>query len=231
VIDVYYWPTVNGRKVTIMLEETGLPYNIIPVNIRRGEASRAEYLRINPNGKIPAIVDRDADGRSLVVYESAVILQYLAEKSGKLMPQDLATRYEVLKWLVFQAANIGPMMGQLAHFHDYAREKIPYALNRYGRETERLYGVLEKRLARYPYLAGDEFSIADIASWTWIMPARQEQKWESWPNLRRWHDAVAARPGVQRGNAVRLDLQGIGAQRLSDEEWNTLYGWQQAPRS
>jgi GST-like protein len=230
VIDVYYWPTVNGRKVTIMLEEIEQPYNIIPINIRRGEAASPDYLRINPNGKIPAIVDRDTRGGNLVVYESAVILQYLAEKSGKLMPQDLASRYEVLKWLVFQAANIGPMMGQLAHFHDYAREKIPYALNRYGRETERLYGVLEKRLAKYPYLAGDEFSIADIASWTWIMPARQEQKWESWPNLRRWHDAVAARPGVQRGNAVRLDLQGIGAQRLSDEEWNTLYGWQQAPR-
>jgi GST-like protein len=230
-IDVYYWPTVNGRKVTIMLEETGLPYKILPVDPTRGATRAADFLRINPNGKIPAIVD-DAPlgGDRLAIFESAVILQYLAEKSGQLMPADLAGRYEVLKWLAFQAANIGPMMGQFAHFHDYARENIQYAINRYGSETERLYGVLERRLAEMPYLAGATFSIADIATWTWIMPARQEQRWTDWPNLKRWHDAVGARPGVIRGNAVRLDLQGIGAQRLDEEQWQSLYGWQQAPR-
>jgi GST-like protein len=230
-IDVYYWPTVNGRKITIALEEIGLPYRIIPVDPTRGEAGRLEFLRINPNGKIPAIVDDDAPGgRDVVIFESGAILQYLAEKSGKLMPTDTAGRYDVIKWLFFQAANVGPIMGQLAHFHDYAREKIQYALNRYGSETERLYRVLDHRLRDSRHVAGDQFTIADIAIWTWIMPARQEQRWEDWPSLKRWHDAVAARPGVIRGNAVRLDLQGIGAQRLDDAQWNLLYGWQQAPR-
>lgn len=230
-IDVYYWPTVNGRKVTIALEEVGLPYRVIPVNPTRGETGRPDFLKINPNGKIPVIVDHDAPGAGrIVIFESGAILQYLAEKSGKLMPTELAGRYEVIKWLVFQSANIGPMMGQFAHFHDYAREKIQYALNRYGRETERLYRVLDDRLRESQYVAGDDFSIADISIWTWIMPARQEQRWEDWPSLKRWHDAVAARPAVIRGNRVRLDLQGIGAQRLDDEQWNILYGWQQAPR-
>jgi GST-like protein len=121
-------------------------------------------------------------------------------------------------------------MGQFAHFHDYAAEKFPYAINRYGRETERLYGVLDLRLSEVPYLAGEDFSIADISTWTWIAPARQEQRWEDWTNLKRWHDAIAARPAVQRGNAVRLDLQGIGPQKLDDEQRNSLFGWQQASR-
>lgn len=228
-IDVYYWPTANGRKITIALEELALAYNIVPVNMRNGSTHRPEFMKINPNAKIPAIIDHDVAG-GLILFESVVILQYLAEKTGKLMPTDTKGRYEVLKWLVFQAANIGPMFGQLAHFHDYAREKFTYALNRYGRETERLYGVLERRLTESEYLGGPEFSIADIASWTWIMPARQEQRWEDWPMLKRWHDAVGKRPAVQRGNTVRLDLQQIGAQQLSDEEWNALYAWQQAPR-
>jgi GST-like protein len=230
-IDVYYWPTANGRKIAIMLEEVGLPYRIIPVDFTRGGTTTPEFLRINPNAKIPAIIDNEVKGGgSVTLFESAVILQYLAEKSGKLLPSDVAGRYTVLKWLVFQAASIGPMMGQLAHFHDYAREQIPYALNRYLRETERLYRVLEGRLGESRYLGGAEFSIADIATWTWIMPTRQEQRWEDWPNIKRWHDTVGARPGLQRGNRVRLDLQSIGAQRLTDEQWNALYGWQQAPR-
>ncbi len=228
-ITLYYWPTANGRKITIALEELGLAYRIVPVNMRRAETSEPAFLRINPNGKIPAIIDDDVDA-GLVLFESAVILQYLAEKSGRLLPAQLAPRYEVLKWLVWQAANIGPMLGQLAHFHDYAREKIPYALNRYTREAQRLYKVLEHRLGESEYLGGAQFTIADIATWPWIMPARQEQRWEDWPNIQRWHDAVAARPAVQRGNQVGHELQGIGAQQLSDEEWNALYGWQQAPR-
>jgi GST-like protein len=228
-IDLYYWPTSNGRKITIALEEMELPYNIIPVSMRNGETTRPEFLRINPNGKIPAMIDHDVAG-GLVLFESVVMLQYLAEKSGRLLPTAVGPRYDVLKWLVFQAASIGPMFGQLAHFHDYAREKFTYALNRYGREVERLYRVLDKRLGESEYIASSEFSIADIACWPWIQPARQEQRWEDYPNLKRWHDAIGARPAVQRGNTVRLDLQGIGAQTLSDDEWNSLFAWQQKPR-
>jgi GSH-dependent disulfide-bond oxidoreductase len=230
-IDVYYWPTINGRKITIALEEMRLPYNIIPVNPKSGETSSSDFLRVNPNGKIPAIVDHCAAPERIVVFESAAILQYLADKSGKLMPADLAGRYAVIQWLTFQAANVGPMMGQFAHFHDYAREKIQYALNRYGRETERLYRVIEKRLHESQYIAGDSFSIADVSLWPWIAPARQEQSWHDWPSIKSWHDRIAVRPGVMKGNAVRLDLQPIGVQDLTDKQWNSLYGWQQAPRN
>ena len=228
-IDLYYWPTSNGRKITIALEEMELAYNIIPVNMRNGDTGRPEFLRINPNGKIPAMVDRDVPG-GLVLFESVAMLQYLAEKSGRLMPKEIAARYNVIKWLVFQAASIGPMFGQLAHFHDYAREKFTYALNRYGSEVERLYRVLDTRLGESEYIASSEYSIADIACWPWIQPSRQQQRFEDWPNLMRWHATLAARPALQRGNTVRLDLQGIGAQTLSDAEWNALFGWQQKPR-
>ena len=228
-IDLYYWPTSNGRKITIALEEMGLAYNIIPVNMRNGDTTRPEFLRINPNGKIPAMIDHDVAG-GLVLFESVAMLQYLAEKSGRLMPREIGPRYDVVKWLVFQAASIGPMFGQLAHFHDYAKEKFTYALNRYGSEVERLYRVLDTRLGESEYIASSEFTIADIACWPWIQPARQEQRFEDWPNLARWHKQLAARPALQRGNSVRLDLQGIGAQTLSDAEWNALFGWQQKPR-
>jgi len=232
VIDVYYWPTINCRKVTIALEEMGLSYNIVPVDMKNGESQNPEFLRINPNGKIPAIIDDDAPGGGrLVIFESAAILQYLAEKSGKLMPADTIGRFNVIKWLIFQAASIGPMFGQFAHFHEYAREKVPYALNRYGHEAERLYRVLESRLQQSRYVAGDEFSIADVSIWPWVSPVRQQQRWENWPNLKRWHDLVGARPSVVRGNAVRLDLQPIGVQKLNDEQWNRLFAWQQVPRN
>lgn len=227
-IHVYYWPTVNGRKITIALEEMGLSYRIRLVNMRKGETTSRVYLAVNPNGKIPALVDDDVDG--LVIFESAAILQYLAEKSGKLLPTDTKGRYDVLKWLVFQAATVGPMLGQLAHFHDYARERIPYALNRYLRECDRIYAVLELRLGEAEYLGGPAFSIADISTWTWIQPGRQEQRWEDWPNLWRWHQAIASRPGVQRGNAVMLELQTVGVQKLTDAEFNAIYRWQLAPR-
>ncbi len=226
-IDVYYWPTVNGRKITIMLEEIGVPYSIIPVDFTRGATRTAEYLRINPNGKIPAITDRaPTEGPPVTIFESAAILLYLAEKSGRLIPADMQGRFAVIQWLVFQAASVGPMMGQMAHFHDYAPEKIPYAINRYAAETARLYRVMDDRLADSPFLAGD-FSIADIACWPWIMPERQEQNLADWPHLRRWHEAVGARPGVQRGNTVRRDLQKAGVQNLTDEQRQALYGWQQ----
>lgn len=228
-IDLYYWPTSNGRKMTIALEEMELPYNVIPVNMKNGDTRRPEFLRINPNGKIPALIDHDVPG-GLVLWESVAMLQYLAEKSGRLMPRDLEGRYRVIQWLVFQAASIGPMFGQLAHFHDYAREKFTYALNRYGAEVDRLYGVLDTRLGESEYIAGPDYSVADIACWPWIQPARQEQSFDKWPNLKRWHATLAARPALQRGNSVRLDLQGVGAQKLTDAEWNALFAWQQQPR-
>jgi len=224
-IDLYYWPTSNGRKITIMLHEVQLPYTIIPVNFKIGEQYAPEFLRINPNNKIPAIVDHEpiGGGASLAIFESAAILIYLAEKSGRLMPQDARGRYDVIKWTVFQAASIGPMFGQMAYFHDYADPKMPAALDRYENEVRRLYKVLERRLGEAAYLAGD-YSIADVAVWPWIQPARQEQRFEDYPNLKRWYDAIAARPAVKTGNAVRLDLQKVGVQTLDEAERKSLYG-------
>ena len=224
-IDLYYWPTSNGRKITIMLHEVALPYTIIPVNFKIGEQYAPEFLRINPNSKIPAIVDRDpaGGGEPIAVFESVAILIYLAEKSGRLMPQDARGRYEVIKWAVFQAASIGPMFGQMAYFHDYAEPSMPAALDRYENEVRRLYTVLESRLGEADYLAGD-YSIADVAVWPWIQPARQEQRFEDYPNLTRWYDAIAARRAVRTGNAVRLDLQKVGAQTLDEAERRSLYG-------
>ena len=224
-IDLYYWSTSNGRKITIMLHEVELPYRIIPVNFKIGEQYALDYLAINPNSKIPAIVDHDpiGGGAPLTIFESVAILMYLAEKSGRLMPQDARGRYEVTKWAIFQAASIGPMFGQMAYFHDYAEPKMPAALDRYENEVRRLYGVLERRLGESEYLAGD-YSIADIAVWPWIQPARQEQRFEDYPNLKRWYDAIAARPAVKIGNAVRLDLQKVGVQTLDEAERRSLYG-------
>jgi len=224
-IDLYYWPTSNGRKITIMLHEVELPYTIIPVNFKIGEQYAPEFMAINPNSKIPAIVDHEpiGGGAPVTVFESAAILIYLAEKSGRLMPQDARGRYEVIKWTVFQAASIGPMFGQMAYFHDYAVPKMPAALDRYENEVRRLYTVLERRLGEAAYLAGN-YSIADIAVWPWIQPARQEQRFEDYPSLRRWYDAIAARPAVKTGNAVRLDLQKVGVQTLDEAERKSLYG-------
>ena len=224
-IDLYYWPTSNGRKITIMLHEVELPYTIVPVNFKIGEQYAADYLAINPNNKIPAIVDHDpiGGGAPVTIFESVAILIYLAEKSGRLMPSDARGRYEVIKWAVFQAASIGPMFGQMAYFHDYAEPQMPAALDRYENEVRRLYKVLERRLGEAAYLAGD-YSVADIAVWPWIQPARQEQRFEDYPNLTRWYDAIAARPAVKTGNAVRLDLQKVGVQTLDEAERRSLYG-------
>ena len=224
-IDLYYWPTSNGRKITIMLHEVALPYTIIPVNFKIGEQYAPDFVAINPNNKIPAIVDHEpiGGGAPLAIFESAAILIYLAEKSGRLMPQDARGRYDVIKWTVFQAASIGPMFGQMAYFHDYAAPKMPAALDRYENEVRRLYKVLERRLGEAAYLAGD-YSIADVAVWPWIQPARQEQRFEDYPNLKRWYDAIAARPAVKTGNAVRLDLQKVGVQTLDEAERKSLYG-------
>ncbi|MDF5717316.1 MAG: glutathione S-transferase N-terminal domain-containing protein [Rhizonema sp. NSF051] len=199
-IELYYWTTPNGHKVTMFLEEVGLPYNIVPVNIGAGEQFQPEFLKISPNNRIPAIIDTEpATGdEPISVFESGAILVYLAEKTGKLLPEDSRDRAEVLQWLFWQMGGLGPMAGQNHHFNQYAPEKIDYAINRYVNETGRLYAVLDKRLADREFVAG-EYSIADIASYPWIVPyERQNQKLEDFPNLKRWFEAIQARPATVR---------------------------------
>ncbi|MEF7616196.1 glutathione binding-like protein [Aquincola sp. MAHUQ-54] len=217
-IDLHYWTTPNGHKISIFLEETGLPYRVVPVNIGKGDQFAPDFLRIAPNNRIPAIVDNaPAEGTEPVsVFESGAILLYLAEKTGQLLPRDLRGRTEVLQWLFWQMGGLGPMAGQNGHFHMAAPEKIPYAIERYVKETARLYGVMNKRLADREYLAG-EYSIADIASYPWIVPHQlHEQRLEDFPHLHRWFQAIQARPAVQRAYAL---VQKINPPReLSDAE-------------
>ena len=201
-IDLYYWTTPNGHKITIFLEETGLEHRVIPVNISAGEQFAPAFLAISPNNRIPAIVDhapKDGGG-PLSLMESGAILQYLAEKTGKLMPADLRGRWECLQWLYWQMGGLGPMAGQNHHFHQYSLEKIPYAIDRYVRETGRLYAVLNKRLADREFVAGD-YSIADMACYPWVQPERQKQNIADFPHLGRWLQQIAARPAVQRAYA------------------------------
>ena len=201
-IDLYYWPTPNGRKISIMLEETGLEYKIIPLDIGRGDQFSPEFLDISPNNRMPAIVDHDpdtGDGKPLSVFESGAILMYLAEKSGQLMPTDTRGRFEVIQWLVWQVAGLGPMAGQLSHFVNYAEDPDPYSLNRYSNEYDRLLGVMDVRLADRDYLAGD-YSIADIACFPWVMSyKRLGASLDRFGNLRRWFDSLKKRPAVIRG--------------------------------
>jgi len=203
-IDLYYWTTPNGHKITIFLEEAGLPYSIKPVNISTGEQFKPEFLKISPNNRIPAIVDTEAaDGNGpLGVFESGAILQYLAEKTGKFLPSDVRGRAEVMQWLFWQMGGLGPMAGQNGHFNNYAPEKIPYAIDRYVKETERLYGVLDERLEGREFIAGD-YSIADMACYPWIVPhERHRQKLDEFPNLGRWFAAIKQRPAVQCAYAI-----------------------------
>ncbi len=202
-IDLYTWGTPNGRKVSIMLEETGLPYRVHKVDISKNEQFEPEFVALNPNSKIPAIVDPEGPGgKPLPLFESGAILIYLAEKTGKLLPTDPAARYTVLQWLMFQMGGVGPMFGQVHHFLRAAPEPVPYAIERYGKETRRLYGVLDAHLGKYDYLAGD-YSIADIATFPWV--ARHE--WHKvalgdFPKVERWYKTVSARPAVVRGMQV-----------------------------
>jgi GSH-dependent disulfide-bond oxidoreductase len=202
-IDLYYWTTPNGHKITIFLEETGLPYNIKPINIGKGEQFAPEFLAISPNNRIPAIVDHQpADGGNpLSVFESGAILQYLGEKTGKFLPTDLCGRTEVMQWLFWQMGGLGPMLGQNHHFRNYTVEKIPYAIDRYVKETERLYGVLDERLADRPFIAGD-YSIADMASYPWIvLHDRQGQNLDDFTHVKRWFEAIQRRNAVERAYA------------------------------
>src|SRR5208282_1804825 len=199
-IDLHYWPTPNGHKITMFLEETGHEYRIVPVNISAGEQFKADFLKIAPNNRMPAIVDHDppGGGEPISVFESGAILFYLAEKTGKFIPSDIRGRVEVLQWLFWQMGGLGPMAGQNHHFSQYAPEKIPYAIDRYVKETNRLYAVLDKRLSDRQFVA-DQYSIADMAAYPWIVPyERQGQKLEDFPNLKRWFEAIKARPAVIR---------------------------------
>jgi GSH-dependent disulfide-bond oxidoreductase len=202
-IDLYTWGTPNGRKVSIMLEEVGLPYTVHKIDIGKGDQFKPEFVAINPNSKIPAIVDTDGpDGRPMTVFESGAILIYLAEKTGKLMPAAPRPRSEVLQWLMFQMGGVGPMFGQNHHFRRFAPEKIPYGIERYGKETERLYGVMDARLGTVAHLAGD-YSIADIATYPWVSRHDfQEIDLGRFPNVKRWFDGLSARPAVQKGMKV-----------------------------
>ena len=202
-IDLYTWSTPNGRKVSIMLEEVGLPYQVRPIDITKGEQFSPDYVAINPNSKIPAIVDPYGPGGGpITLFESGAILVYLAEKTSRFLPSEPRGRYEVLQWLMFQMGGIGPMFGQTHHFRRFAPEPVPYAIERYTKETTRLYGVLESRLAQAEYVAG-AYSIADMAIWPWtVRHDWQDIDLADFPNVRRWSESIAARPAVQRGMAV-----------------------------
>jgi GST-like protein len=206
-IEVYSWPTPNGHKVHVMLEECGLPYKVVPVDIGRGEQFSSEFLAISPNNKIPAIVDPDGpDGRPMSLFESGAILLYLAGKTGRFLPETVRGRYGVLQWLMFQMAHVGPMLGQTHHFRVYAPEKIPYAIERYTNEAKRLYGVMDRRLANSRYLGGPEYSIADIATFPWLRSWKNQGiDWNDHPHLKGWFDEIAARPAVIRGVEVLAD--------------------------
>jgi GST-like protein len=221
-LDLYYWPTGNGKKITIMLEECAVPYRVIPVNINKGDQHTPEYEAINPNRKMPAIVDHDAEGGALVIFESGAILQYLGEKTGRFLPSDTRGKYGVLQWVYWQVGGLGPIAGQAHHFLRYSPQKIEYAMHRFRTEVTRLYEVLERRLAARDYLAG-EYSIADIASWPWV--ARWEwqgQKLDDFPAVKRWFGAIEARPAVQRALKVGADWADFNRQ-MSDEDKKRLF--------
>lgn len=228
-IDLYAWPTPNGYKISIMLEEVGLPYRVIPINIGKGDQFQPDFLRISPNNKMPAIVDSDGpEGQPYALFESGAILMYLAEKAGQLMPSAQAPRYQVIQWLMFQMGGVGPMLGQAHHFRHYAPEPIFYAIDRYTKETSRLYGVIDKRLGEASYLAG-EYSIADIATFPWIRSyERQGQDLNQSPHLKRWFEAIASRPAVQKG--LELLSSEVSQGPMSDEAKAFLFGAKQYER-
>lgn len=228
-IEAYSWPTPNGHKVHIMLEECELPYRVIPVDIGSGAQFEQKFLSISPNNKIPAIVDPDGpEGQPISLFESGAILLYLAGKTGKFLPRGTAAKYEVLQWLMFQVGGVGPMLGQAHHFRIYAPEKIPYAIDRYTNEAKRLYGVINKRLAASKYIGGPEYSIADMAIFPWLRSWKnQGVELQDYPHLRGWFDEIAARPAVQRGVEV------LAQQRrplVDDKAREVLFGKDQYKR-
>ncbi|WOD40497.1 glutathione binding-like protein [Nodosilinea sp. E11] len=223
-IDLYYWTTPNGHKITIFLEEADIDYTIQPIHIGKGEQFAPEFLKIAPNNRIPAIVDHaPADGGDPIsLFESGAILQYLGEKTGQFLPQGLRDRANVMQWLFWQMGGLGPMLGQNHHFGSYAPEKIPYAINRYVKETERLYGVLNTQLEGQEFIAGD-YSIADMACYPWIVPYQtQQQNLEDFPHLKRWFEAIQARPAVQRAYEVAQTISSEST--MTEEAKKILFG-------
>jgi GSH-dependent disulfide-bond oxidoreductase len=223
-IDLFVWPTPNGYKISIMLEETETPYRVFPVDIGAGDQFKADFLKISPNNKMPAIVDSEGpDGEPISIFESGAILLYLAEKTGRFMPRDVRGRYQVMQWLMFQMASVGPMLGQTHHFRAYAPEPIKYAIDRYTNEATRIYNVIDRRLGEVPYLAGD-YSIADMATFPWLRGhERQGQKLEDYPNLKRWYEAIDARPAVQRGLALLAERRRPVA-AMDEKQREILFG-------
>ena len=208
-IDLYYWPTPNGWKITIFLEEVDLPYNVVPVDIAAGDQYEPEFLKISPNNKMPAIIDPEGpDGAPITLFESGAILIYLADKTGGFFPQTPRERYVVLQWLMFQMGHVGPMLGQAHHFRLYAPEKIPYAVERYTDEAARLYRVIDRRLAEDTFIAGDEYTIADMAIFPWLRShENQGQSLDDYPSLKRWYEGMEARPAIRRALDVGKELR------------------------
>lgn len=224
-IELYYWPTPNGHKITMFLEEVGLDYQLHTVNIGTGDQFKPEFLAFSPNNRMPAIIDRKPldEGEPLTVFESGAILVYLAEKTRRFLPTDVRGRKTVLEWLFWQVGGLGPMAGQNHHFVQYAPERIPYAMDRYVNETNRLYGVLDRRLAQHAYLAGDDYTIADMASYPWVVPwQRQQQKLEDFPHLKRWFDEISERPATQRAYARGVAFK--AQPPTSEESRRMLFG-------
>jgi len=225
-IDLYYWTTPNGHKITLFLEEAGLDYRIHPINIGKGEQFRPEFLRISPNNRIPAIVDHaPADkGKPISVFESGAILLYLAGKTGQFIPKDLRGQVETLEWLMWQMGGLGPMAGQNHHFSHYAPEKLPYAIDRYVKETSRLYAVLNKKLTGRDFICGKQYTIADMAAYPWVIPDRQGQNEDDYPNLKRWRAAIRARPATQRAYAKVKEVNPNAGGIRTEEERKVLFG-------
>ena len=225
-IDLYTWPTPNGHKIHIMLEETGLPYKVIPVDIGAGDQFKPEFLKISPNNKMPAMVDTDGPGgKPMALAESGAMLFYLASKTGKFLPEDIRKRWQVMQWVMFQMGHIGPMLGQAHHFLSYAPEKIEYAMNRYKNEANRLYGVLERRLQESKFVACEEYTIADMAIMPWLrFPERQGVEIAEYPLVQRWRDGIAARPAVQRALQVLADRRHT---QMTPEQKENLFGAKQ----
>lgn len=225
-IDLYYWPTPNGHKITMFLEETGIPYTIHPVNISKGDQFKPDFLKIAPNNRMPAIVDQAPSdgGQPISIFESGAILMYLASKTDQFLPRDLRKRFEVVEWLMWQMGGLGPMAGQNHHFVQYAPERIPYAMERYVKETNRLYGVLNRRLADREFVAGD-YSIADMAAYPWIVPhERQQQKLEDFPHLKRWFETIRERPATVRAYAIAKQVNPDNKPTVDEESKKILFG-------
>ena len=221
-IDAYIWPTGNGKKITIMLEECGLEYRAIPVNINKGDQYKPEFEALSPNNKMPAIVDHDVEGGPITMFESGAILQYLGEKTGKFLPSDTRGKYQVLQWVYWQVSALGPMAGQAHHFLRYAPEKIEYPMHRFRTEVARLYTVMDKQLATHDYIAG-AYSIADIACWPWVFRYDwQGQDLNDFPHVKRWFEAVGARPAVKKGANVGQEWVTSAAQ-MTDEDRKRLF--------